>query len=91
VIIPGRGPAWHDKDFLNLEAELFEFVVSQVGQAVQKGLVTVEEMQKVVNVESLRVKFTHDDRDLNAKFRRYVNRMVENASHEARDGRKFEY
>ena len=90
VIIPGHGPAWHDKDFLNLEAELLESVVSQVGQAAQKGMVTVEEMQKVVNVESLRVKFTHDDSDLNAKFRRYVNRMVENASREARDGRKFE-
>ena len=91
VIIPGHGPAWHDKSFLNLEAELLESVVGQVVQAVQKGMVTVEEMQKVVNVEPLRVKFTHDDKDLNAKFQRYVNRMIENASREARDGRKFEY
>jgi cyclase len=91
VIIPGHGPAWHDKTFLNLEAELLESVVSQVNQAVQKGTVTVEEMQKVVNVEPLRVKFTHDDKELNAKFQRYVNRMVENASREARDGRKFEF
>ncbi|MGB0035372.1 MAG: MBL fold metallo-hydrolase [Candidatus Acidiferrales bacterium] len=90
VIIPGHGPAWRDKNFLNLEAELLESVVSQVGEAVRKGMVTVEEMQKVVNVERLRVKFTHDDKDLNDKFRRYVNRMVENASREARDGRKFE-
>ncbi len=90
VIIPGHGPAWHDKSFLNLEAELFESVVSQVAQAEQKGMVTVEEMQKVVNVENLRVKFTHDDKDLNEKFHRYVNRMVENASRETRDGRKFE-
>jgi cyclase len=91
VIIPGHGPAWHDKEFLNLEAELLESVVSQVVRAVQKGMVTVEEMQKAVNVEPMRVKFTHDDTALNDKFRRYVNRMVENASREARDGRKFEY
>jgi cyclase len=90
VIIPGHGPAWHDKDFLNLEAELLETIVRQVTQAALKGTVTVEEMQKAVNVEPLRVKFTHDDRDLNNKFQRYVNRMVENASREARDGRKFE-
>jgi len=90
VIIPGHGPAWHDKDFLNLEADLLESVVSQVFQAEQQGVVTVEEMQKAVNVEPLRLKFTHDDRELNAKFQRYVNRMVENASREARDGRKFE-
>ena len=90
VIIPGHGPAWRDKEFLNLEADLLESVVSQVIQAVQKGIVTVEEMQKLVNVEPMRVRFTHDDKDLNAKFQRYVNRMVENASREARDGRKFE-
>ena len=90
VIIPGHGPAWHDKTFLNLEAELFETIVSQVNQAAQQGLVTVEEIQKRVNVEPLRLKFTHDDKDLNAKFQRYVGRMIENASREARDGRKFE-
>jgi len=91
VIIPGHGPAWHDKDYLNLEADLLESVVSQVDEAVQRGLVTVEEIQKVVNVEPLRLKFTHDDKDLNAKFQRFVNHMVENASGEARDGRKWEY
>jgi glyoxylase-like metal-dependent hydrolase (beta-lactamase superfamily II) len=91
VIIPGHGPAWHDKDFLSLEAELLSSVVSQVQEAVQKGLVTVEEIQKAVDVEPLRAKFTHDEKDLDEKFRRYVNRMVENASREARDGRKFEY
>jgi glyoxylase-like metal-dependent hydrolase (beta-lactamase superfamily II) len=90
VIIPGHGPAWHDKDFLNLEAGLFETVISQVRQAVQQGLVTVEEVQKVVNVESLRLKFTHDDKDLNKQFRSYIKDMVENAYREARDGQKFE-
>jgi cyclase len=91
VIIPGHGPAWHDKDFLNLEAELFETIVSQVSHAVQQGMVTVDEVQKSVDVEFLRVKFTHDDKDLNRKFRRYVNRMVENAYRDARDGKKLEY
>jgi len=91
VIIPGHGPAWHDKDFLNLEAELFETLVRQVGQAVRQGMVTVEEVQKVVNVEHLRVKFTHDDKDLNKQFREYVKGMAENAYREARDGQKFEY
>jgi cyclase len=91
VIIPGHGPAWRDKDFLNLEAELFESVVSQVGQAVQKGMVTVAEVQKAVNLESFRLKFTHDDKDLNKQFRRYAKEMTENAYLEARDGQKFEY
>jgi cyclase len=90
VIIPGHGPAWHDKDFLRLEMELFDAIVAQVTKAERSGAVTVEEIQKAVDVEHLRVRFTHDDQDLNEKFKRYVNRIVENASREARDGRKFE-
>jgi cyclase len=91
VIIPGHGPAFHDKNFLNLNAELIESVMEQVVHAEKQGMVTVEEMQKAVNVEQFRLKFTHDDKDLNARFQRYVNTIVENASREARDGRKFEY
>ena len=91
VIIPGHGPAWHNKDFLNLELALFDAVVTQVHAAVQRGLVTIEEVQKAVNVEYMRVKFTHDDPDLNGKYRRYVQRMIENAYRDSRDGKKFEY
>ena len=90
VIIPGHGPAWHDKDFMHLETQLFDAIGSQVAKAEQSGAVTVEEIQKAVDVEYLRTKFTHDDKDLNGKFERYVKRMIENASREARDGRKFE-
>ena len=91
MIIPGHGPAWHDKDYLNLEADLLKSVVNQVDEAVQQGLVTVEEIQKVVNVEPLRLKFTHDDKALNGKFQKFVDGMVESASVQARDGRKWEY
>ena len=91
VIIPGHGPAWHDKNFLNLEADLFDSIVNQVVKAEQQGLVTVDEIQNAVDVESFRLRFTNDDKALNAKFHRYVNRMIENASAEKRDGRKFTY
>lgn len=90
VIIPGHGPAWRDRNYLNLEADLLESIVRQVEPLVQNGVVTVEEMQKVVDVESLRVRFTGDDKDLNDQFRRNVNNLVENASREARDGRRFQ-
>ena len=90
VIIPGHGPAWRNKDFLNQEAELLETIVRQVSVAVQRGLVTVDEIRKAVDVESLRTKFTHDDEELNAKFRRYVAGMVDNAAQEARDGKRFQ-
>jgi cyclase len=85
VIVPGHGPAWHDNDFLNLEAELFESIVRQVTEAVRKGLVTEEEIQKTVDVEALRPKFARGDPELDAKYRRYVGHMIENACREARD------
>jgi cyclase len=90
VIILGHGPALRERNLLNSQLELFESVISQVGDAVRQGVVTVEEMQKVVSVESLRVKFTHDDKELNEKFKRSVNRMIDDSSREARDGRKWE-
>jgi cyclase len=87
VIVPGHGPAWRDKDFMNLEAELFESILRQVTEAVQKGLVTEEEIKKTVDVEALRPKFSRGDPELDAKYRRYVGRMIENACREARDGK----
>ena len=91
IIIPGHGPAWHDKSYLNLELALFESIINQVRQSVQRGRVTVEEVEKEVNLEDMRVKFTHDDKALNEKFRRYAKGMIENAYREARDGKKFQY
>ncbi len=87
IVVPGHGPAWHDADFVRLEAELFETIVRQVTAAEQKGLVTEEEIEKTVDVEPLRPKFTHGDPALDAKFRRYVQRMIENACRSTRDGK----
>ena len=87
VIVPGHGPAWHDRDYMNLEAELFESIVRQVTDAVQKGLVTEEEIKRVVDVEPFRTRFSRGDPELDAKFRRYASRMIENACREARDGK----
>jgi cyclase len=89
IIIPGHGPAFHDKDFLNLEAELFETVVNQVSLALQKGSVTAEEVQKEVNVEPLRLKLTHDEHNLNKEFPGFLNELIENAYREGRDGQKW--
>jgi glyoxylase-like metal-dependent hydrolase (beta-lactamase superfamily II) len=41
TIIPGHGPAWHDRNFLNLELSLFDSIIDQVTHALQNGLVTV--------------------------------------------------
>jgi len=87
TVVPGHGPAWHDVGFVCLEAELFESIVRQVTDAEEKGIVTEDEIKKVVDVEPFRPRFSHGDPDLDAKFRRYATRMIENACREGRDGK----
>ena len=59
--------AQRDKNYLNLVTESLQSVVDQVREALQKGM-TLEETRKFVNFDAMRVKFTHDDPELNAEF-----------------------
>jgi cyclase len=68
VIVPGHGQAQHDMKYLNLVIESLQSVVDQVREALRRGM-TLEETEKVVNLDVIRLKFTHDDPDLNASFR----------------------
>jgi len=85
IIVPGHGPVKRDTSDLDRELALLESVVGQVKAATERGLITVDEVKKAVDVESLRPRFTNGDPALDEKFRRYVGRMVENAYREARD------
>ena len=88
VIVPGHGPAWHDKDFLNLEAELFESIVRQVTEAVQQGPRHRGRDQEEPWTSRRCGRSSRDgDPELDARYRRYVGRMIENACREARDGK----
>ncbi|MGH9712212.1 MAG: MBL fold metallo-hydrolase [Candidatus Acidiferrales bacterium] len=90
VIIPGHGPAFHDKNFLNLEVELLESVIEGVHDALLRGMLTLDEVQKAVTVEQLREKFTHNDKDLDTRFRERVKYLVKMAVREARDGQDYQ-
>jgi cyclase len=86
VIIPGHGPAFRDKNFLNLEVELLEAVAKGVHEALQKGMLTLDEVQKAVTADELREKFTHNDKDLETRFHDRVKVLVKLAVREARGG-----
>jgi cyclase len=89
VIIPGHGPALHDKAFLNLELELIEAVIKGVHEALLKGMLSLDEVQKAVTVDELRQNFTHDDTDLDMRYRSRVKELVELAIREQRDGQGY--
>jgi hypothetical protein len=90
VIIPGHGPAFHDKDFLNLEIELLETVTRGVHEALQKGALTLDEVQKTVTADELREKFAHGDPDLETRYRARVKELVAAAIREQRDGQGYQ-
>jgi cyclase len=58
IVVPGQGPAFHDKAYLKLTADLFESIISQVHAALERGLVTLTEVQAVVNVDSIGRQYT---------------------------------
>ena len=72
VIVPGHGPAQHE----------LQSVVDQVHEALQRGM-TLEETKKFVNLDVSRLKFTHDDPELNASFQGNFAAIVRQAYDEA--------
>jgi len=90
VIVPGHGPAFRDKHFIALEAQLLEAVVSAVRAALRRGVLTLDEIQRQVTVEELREQFTHNDKDLDARYRDRVKTIVRIAVREARDGQDLQ-
>jgi glyoxylase-like metal-dependent hydrolase (beta-lactamase superfamily II) len=90
VIVPGRGPAFRDKRFIALEAQLLESVVREVRAALRKGVLTLDEIQREVTAEELREQFTHNDADLDARYRDRVKYIVRIAIREARDGQDLQ-
>ncbi len=90
VIVPGHGPAFRDKRFIALEAQLLESVVRGVRAALRRGVLTLDEIQREVTAEELREQFTHDDADLDARYRDRVKYIVRIAIREARDGQDLQ-
>ena len=87
VILPGHGPAFHDKAFLRLELELLESVLGGVARARQQGIRALDEIQKAVTAEELRERFAHGDSDLEMRFRTRVKDLVAFAVAESGDGK----
>jgi cyclase len=82
LIVPGHGSAQHDKAYLHLVTDSLKYVVAQVHEALQRGM-TMAETQKFVNLDSLRVKFTHDDAQLNDEFQGNFVPIIRQAYDEA--------
>jgi len=86
VLVPGHGPAFRDRQFLELEMSLIESVLVGTRAALKRGSISLEEIQKTVTAEELRETFTHHDADLERRFRDRVKFLVKGAVRELRGG-----
>jgi glyoxylase-like metal-dependent hydrolase (beta-lactamase superfamily II) len=74
IIVPGHGPAFRDKKFLQLEIALFLKVAREVDLALAEGKrVSRAEVVAAVAASELLDVFTHGDRDLETRFRARVS------------------
>ncbi|WP_028969479.1 MBL fold metallo-hydrolase [Sphingomonas sp. URHD0057] len=89
TIVPGHGPAFHDKSYMLMEAELFEEVVRQTQAALRGGAVTIDDVQAKVELSKFRDRFSKGDPDLAGQFDTAKLSMVRKAYIELRDGKEI--
>jgi cyclase len=86
VVVPGQGPAFHDKAYLKLTADLFDSIISQVHAALERGLVTLSEVQAVVNVDAIGRQYAPNATQPDPRFRALVSALVRKVHQESLDG-----
>ena len=53
IIVPGQGPAMHNKAYLARTIALFAAIIDQVHAGLERGLVKLSEVQAAVNVDEI--------------------------------------
>ncbi|HJT17933.1 MAG TPA: MBL fold metallo-hydrolase [Thermoanaerobaculia bacterium] len=86
VIVPGQGPAMHDKTYLRRTIRLFSAVIDQVHAALAAGLATLPEVRKAVNVDSIGLDYMPGGTALNDDFHLFVSSLVKKTMQDSLDG-----
>ncbi|HTK51444.1 MAG TPA: MBL fold metallo-hydrolase [Gemmatimonadaceae bacterium] len=86
IVVPGQGPAFHDKAYLKLTGDLFESIITQVHAALERGLVTLAEVQAAVNVDSIGRQYTPNATGPDPRFKALVSALVRKVHQESLDG-----
>lgn len=86
MIVPGQGPAFHDKTYLKVTVELFASVIEQVHAALERGLFKLEDVQAAVDVDSIGVQYTPGAATPGPDFKRLVATLVRKVYQESLDG-----
>jgi cyclase len=85
IIVPGHGEAQHDQAYLILVLDSLRTIEKQVHDALRRGL-TLAQTQKAVNLDPVRLRFTHNDAELNESFEGNFTPIVRQMYDEATEG-----
>ena len=85
LVVPGQGPAFHDKAYLTLTTNLFASIVGQVHTALERGSVTLAEVKKAVNVDTITAQYMHG-RPVPEYFEGILASLTKKAYEESLDG-----
>jgi glyoxylase-like metal-dependent hydrolase (beta-lactamase superfamily II) len=78
VIVPGHGPAMHDKAYLRQVAELMESIDAQVNAAWHEGM-TLDELRSRVDLAAMRERFAGSSAFIAANFDVAARSAIERA------------
>ena len=86
IIVPGQGPALHDKTYLRLTISLYETIIRQVHAALERGATRLDQVNAAVKLDEIRQQFTRGDAALNTRFDNLAAALIRKVAQEARDG-----
>lgn len=86
VIVPGQGPAMHDKVYLRRTIELFAAIIGQVHAALERGQVKLSDVQAAVNVDPIGREYSRGGAATSEDFHEFVASFAKKAMQEALDG-----
>jgi len=85
AVVPGQGPAMHDRAYLDRTIELYAAVLGQVQAALARGLVSEDEVRKTVDVDRIGQAYA-PGAPLPDRFHGWVGTLSRKAMQEAQDG-----
>lgn len=86
IVVPGQGPVFRDKRYLELTGDLFESIITQVHSALERGVIPLAEVQAAVNVDSIGRQYTPGSATVHPRFQALVQALVRKVHQEALDG-----
>jgi glyoxylase-like metal-dependent hydrolase (beta-lactamase superfamily II) len=86
VVVPGQGPAFHDRKYLELTVTLFTSIIDQVHAALERGIMAQSDVLAAVSVDAIGRQYMPDGAAPDERFHAVVAALVRKVQQESLDG-----